>query len=180
MLCAMAAEPAQSPAVTKMLDLFHELQAAQQGSGRHVSFTLTDSEINEYLAYSLRNLPRPGIRSATVKIFPHNYVSFLVVADFDAIERWKPGSLPLPLRPILSGQKQIWLDVRFRIKDGAATFSVEKAYFERIRLPAFLVEKLIEIVAARQPEKYDTSKPVPLPFGLKRVSTGEHVVSGEN
>lgn len=180
MLCVAATGPALSPAVTKVLNLFQELEAAQQGSGKRVSFILSDSEINEYLSYSLRTQPRPGLCSASVKLFPDNYVSFFVVADFDAIESWKPGSIPPLLRPILSGRKEIWLDVRFRISDSAVTFSVEKAYFQKVRLPAFLVEKLIELVAARQPEKYDTRKPVPLPFGLRHVSTGQHVVSGAN
>ena len=57
---------------------------------------------------------------------------------------------------------------------------MEKAYFQQLRLPAVLVEKVIQVVAARQPEKYDTSKPVPLPFGLQRVWTGERLVMGEN
>jgi hypothetical protein len=37
-----------------------------------------------------------------------------------------------------------------------------------------------EAVAARQPEKYDTSKPITIPFGLKDLSTTDHVIHGEN
>jgi len=81
---------------------------------------------------------------------------------------------------VLNGKKAIWLDVRFQAKNGTAAFSVEKAYFQSIRLPAFFVEKMIQIVAARQPEKYDTNRPLPLPFGLRQVSTKEHLVTGEN
>jgi hypothetical protein len=39
---------------------------------------------------------------------------------------------------------------------------------------------MIQIVAARQPEKYDTSKPLPLPFGLRRIWTEEQLTAGEN
>ena len=35
--------------------------------------------------------------------------------------------------------------------------SVEKARYDDMALPAFFVERMIQIVAARQPEKYDTS-----------------------
>jgi hypothetical protein len=113
-------------------------------------------------------------------VFAYNYISSFTVVDFDAIERWKPGTIPVLLRPVLKGQEAIWLDVRFQAENGTATFSVEKAYFQGIRLPAFFVEKMIQIVAARQPEKYDTSKPLPLPFGVKQVSTKEHLVTGGN
>lgn len=47
-----------------------------------------------------------------------------------------------------------------------------------LRLPAFFVGKVIEIVAARQPEYYDTSKP--LPFGLRQAWTQIHTVKGNN
>jgi hypothetical protein len=42
------------------------------------------------------------------------------------------------------------------------------------------VNKLIQIVAARQPEKYDTSKPMPIPFGLHKVWTTDHTIQGHN
>ena len=179
-LSAAAAAPVQTPAVTKMLDLFQALQKSQYHNSQHVSFSFTESELNEYLSYSLQALPRPGIRSVTAKVFAYNYISTFTVVDFDAIERWKPGTVPVLLRPVLNGKKAIWLDVRFQAKNGAATFSVEKAYFQSIRLPAFFVEKTIQMVAARQPERYDTKKPLPLPFGLKRVSTTKRLVTGEN
>jgi hypothetical protein len=41
------------------------------------------------------------------------------------------------------------------------------------------MQKMIAIVAARQPEKYDTSKPPAIPFGLKRIQTTKHVMQGE-
>jgi hypothetical protein len=179
-LSTAAAAPVQPPAVTKMLNLFQALQTSQYHNLQRVSFSFTESELNEYLSYSLQTVPRPGIRSVTVKVFAYNYISTFTVVDFDAIERWKPGIVPVLLRPVLSGTKTIWLDVRFQANNSAATFSVEKAYFQSIRLPVFLVEKMIQIVAAHQPEKYDTNKPLPLPFGLKEVFTKEHLVSGEN
>jgi hypothetical protein len=179
-LSTAAAAPAQTPAVTKMLNLFQALQTSQYHNSQRVSFSFTESELNEYLSYSLQTVPRPGIPSVAVKVFASNYISTFTVVDFDAIERWKPGTVPVLLRPVLNGKKTIWLDVRFQAKNGTATFSVEKAYFQGIRLPAFFVEKMIQIVAARQPEKYDTNTPLPLPFGLKQVSTKEHLVSGEN
>lgn len=173
LFCSLAA--AQTPAVTKMLDLFARLQTKAP-----LHFQVSDTEINEYMRHALRVTPRPGLDSLQVKIFPYNYVSTYTVVDFDAVERWKPGTVPALLRPVLNGKKAVWVDYRFKAENGLATFSVEKAYFQNMRLPAFFVEKMIQIVAARQPEKYDTTKPVPLPFGLRRISTREHVAAGEN
>jgi len=115
-----------------------------------------------------------------VKFFPANYISTYTVIDFDAVERWHPGTIPSLLRPVLSGKKSIWVDYRINANNAKISFSVEKAYYQNLRLPAFFVEKMIQIVAARQPEKYDTSKPMDIPFGLQQVWTNEHTIEGRN
>ena len=179
--CLAAADP--SPVARKFLGLFQELREAEAqppAARRHVSFALSDREINDYMLYALHATPRPGLDSVTVKIFPHNYVSTFTVVDFDAVERWKPGTIPGILRPALHGKQSIWVDYRFSAADSKITFSVEKAYYDKLRLPAFFVEKMIGIVAARQPEHYDTSKPLPLPFSLRNVWTENQLVKGNN
>ncbi len=158
-----------------MLVLFDTLRQSSTEK-RRFSIRLAEADINDYLRYSLRHTPRPGLDSLAIKVFPANYVSTFAVVDFDAVERWKPGTIPLLMRPVLSGKKSLWTDFRFKAQDGKLTFSVEKAYFQSIRLPAILVRKIIQIVAARQPEKYDTSRPVPLPHGLRQVWTREHLI----
>ena len=83
-------------------------------------------------------------------------------------------------RPLLSGKKSVWVDCRFQIRDGQGTFTVEKAYYQNTRLPSYMVTKMIEILAARQPEHYDTAKPLQLPFGLRQLWTTDHGLAGEN
>jgi hypothetical protein len=178
LVASSQAIPASAP-VAKVQDIFTRLQASQQ-KYQPVAFQLTDAEIDEYSRYALTVTPRPGLRSFSVKVFPNNYLSTLTLIDFDAVERWKPGTIPALLKPVLSGQKSIWVDIRFQATNGHATFTIEKAYFQNIRLPAILVSQMIQTVAARQPEHYDTTKPVPLPFGLKKAWTNGHTVFGEN
>jgi len=178
-----AADTSIPPVAQKVLGLFQELREARTPAAshlRHVSFALTDGEINEYMRYALRTTPRPGMDSMTVKIFPQNYVSTFTVIDFDAIERWKPGTIPALLRPILRGKQSIWVDYRFAAANSTITFSVEKAYYDKVWLPSVFVGKVIQIVASRQPEHYDTSKPLPLPFGLRQAWTENHIAKGNN
>jgi hypothetical protein len=172
------------PVAKKFLTMFEDLRNAETekkaGRFRQVSFKISSSEINEYMQWALRTTPRPGLNSVIVKVFPHNYVATYSIVDFDALEKWKPGTIPTLFKPILSGKKTIWVDYRFQAENSKVTFSVEKAYYGSLRLPAFFVEKMIQIIAARQPEKYDTSKPMRIPFGLRRVWTQDQVVMGEN
>jgi len=171
-------------AAVKFLNLFDQLRAAEEankkGNRQRVDFQFTDAEIDEYMRYSLKTAPRPGLESLTVKVFPANYISTYTVVDFDAVERWKPGTIPALLRPVLSGKKSILVDYRIQAHDSKIGFSVEKAYYQNVHIPAFLVSEVIKIVAARQPEKYDTSAPMPIPFGLKALWTTDHVMHGQN
>jgi hypothetical protein len=178
-----AADASVPPVAQKVLAMFQDLRAARAQRATHpraVSFALTGSEINDYMRYALRTAPRPGVDSVTIKIFPQNYVSTFTVVDFDHIERWKPGTIPALLRPFLHGKQSIWVDYRFGAANSKVAFSVEKAYYDRIRLPAIFVERVIRILAARQPEHYDTSKPITIPFGLRQAWTENHVVKGNN
>ena len=167
--------PAQPPSVGKVLDLFTRLR-----SGKKTDFVLTETEVNEYMVSALKRQPRPGLQSSQIKFFPKNYVTTFTVVDFDAVEKWKPGTIPTLLRPVLTGKKTIWVDLRFQSTDARLTYTVEKAYFENVWLPASLVQKMIEVVAARQPEHYDTTKPLPLPFGLRDLRTSDKTISGNN
>jgi len=170
---------AQPASVQKVLQLFGDLNQAQS-TRKKVRFALSEAEVNEYLRHAQVVNPRPGLAGMTVKFFPANYVSTFTVIDFDMVEQARPGTVPTLLKPVLNGKKEIWVDVRIAANGGVGTFSVEKAYFGSIRLPAFMVEKMIHVLGERQKEKFDLSKPVPLPFGLRSVVTGDKSVAGEN
>jgi hypothetical protein len=83
--------PVPAPAALKVLDIFSQLQTVPC---QQVSFRLSDDEVNQYLVYALLKMPRPGIDSVAMKLFPHNYLSTLTLIDFDAIGRWSPGLVP--------------------------------------------------------------------------------------
>ena len=173
-LCAGA-----QPAAQKVLRLFDELNQAQS-TKQKVRFQFTEAEVNEYLGHARIVNPRPGLERVTVKFFPGNYISTFTVIDFDMVEAARPGTVPVLLRPVLNGKKEVWVDLRMNAAGGVSTFTVEKAYFQSIRLPAFMVEKMINVVGSRQKEQFDTSKPMPLPFGLRSIVTGDKSVAGEN
>ncbi len=174
-----------SPAATKVLDLFNRLNGSAnlRRNGQKpppVSFDLTESEVNQYLVHSQKVTPLPGLESMQVKFFPQNYISTYTVINFDAVEQWKPGTIPMLLKPVLNGKKAIWVDIRVNSQNRTGSFSIEKAYFQSVRIPALVIEKIIQVIASRQPEHYDTSKPVPLPFGLERIWTNTQHVGGNN
>lgn len=161
---------------TTMVMLAVTLFPAARRSGVTEKFTISEKQLNDYLSAELRAQPRPGIESAVIKLFPANYVSTYSTINFDEVERARPGTIPPLLRLALNGRKSLLLDFRFRSHQGTFTWTVEKAYLQNMKMPPALIEKIIEVLAARQPEHYDARKPLPLPFGVKEAWTGNHVL----
>ena len=171
--------------VEKMLDLFDRLRKAEAEEAAHrpaphVESRFTDGEVNEYMTYALKTTPRPGVKSIHVEFADANYIATTVVADLDALEKWKPGTIPGALRWMLNGTKSLRVDLRFRQNtDKLIGLSVEKAYYQDLRIPALVVEEMMKILAARQPEHYDLNH-LTLPMGLKRMWTTGHSISAMN
>jgi len=145
-----------------------------------LGFEIPERAVNEYLAYVLRTRPRPGISAVTVTLLPNNEVSGMVEIDFNTVKLWNPELLPEALRPLLSGKQTIKVNAHIESRNG--TFTV---VFKDVHGPdgKLLSNKpmtdLLQTIGSRQPESYDTAKPLPLPFGLKRIWTGKQSVCGE-
>lgn len=73
--------------------------AESSGQGPHYRLGYSSNEIDDYMRRSLKATPRTGLHSVTVKIFPYNYISTFTIVDFDAVEKWKAGTIPgIPAR----------------------------------------------------------------------------------
>lgn len=162
-----------------MEQINERLQTAQR-KHQKVRFSLTEAELNEYLAWELQTQQRPGVRQLQLRVAPQNSVGIAAVIDLDAVARWKPNLIPPLLHAMLHGTKNMDLEARFQAERGGITFQVERTAIEGVPLPPTVVQRILEEVAARQPEHYDLTRPVKLPAGVQRVWTRERVVEGEN
>ena len=147
---------------------------------RKIGFEIPERAVNEYLAYSLRNRPRPGISAITVTLLPKNDISATIEIDFNSIKQWTPELLPEPLRPLLSGKQALQLNAHFETRNGSFTFTLKDVLGPDGKpLVNKIMTDLLQSLGSHQPESYDAAKPITLPFGLKRVWTEKQAVFGE-
>jgi hypothetical protein len=147
---------------------------------RKLGFEIPERAVNEYLAYSLHNRPRPGISAITVTLLPKNDISATIEIDFSSVKQWAPELLPEPLRPLLSGKQTLQLNAHFEVKNGSFTFALKDVHGPDSKpLANKIMTDLLQSLGSHQPESYDASKPITLPFGLKRVWTEKQAVFGE-
>ena len=172
-----------SPGVAMIQDLLASLGKFDHDgrpAGHKVGFEIPEFALNEYLAYTLRTHPRPGITSLTVALLPNNQISSDMEIDFDAIQQWNPGIFPDLLRGILTGKRTIHADMTFEVKDGSCSFELKDAKGPDGKvLMNKIMSAVLQALGSRQPESYDTARPIPLPFGLKKIWTGKQLICGE-
>jgi hypothetical protein len=180
---APVAVPEFSPGVNMIQDLLTSLgKFDQEGrpAGRKVGFEIPERALNEYVAYTLRNRPRPGITSMTVMLLPKNQISSDIEIDFDAVQKWNPGIFPEAVRGFLTGKRTVHTDLKFEVKNGAVSFDLKDATGpDGKAIVNKVMTAVLQALGSQQPESYDTSKPIPLPFGLKRIWTDKQLLCGE-
>jgi hypothetical protein len=170
---------ALSPGAKRVQDVYDRLEQAEK-LRKPVTFSVTESDLNDYLVYSLTEEPRPAVQSIRVQFQPENRVISETLLDLDDIERARPGTIPGFLRFLFKGKRRIAVDLQFTAVNAQLTFTVKQAKINGVDVPPRVVERIIQVAAAQQPERYDTSKPMRLPHGLKTVWTGAGTLHGTN
>lgn len=173
--CAvLGAQEQLSAPVEELLSTLSKYNGEGKPAAQRVAFELPDAVLNAYLASALKQRPRPGIDSASVKLLPGNRISVEGKLDIDALTERPKG-----LAEDLKGTQPIILEMKFQVSNGALRLSCEKFLLAGKPLPAAVAAEVVRIVGAMQPENFDTSRPVPLPFGLSKLSTANGTVSGD-
>lgn len=171
-----------TPAVKKIQKIEQDLDQAQSAKGKKpvVAFQLTEAELNDYLRWTLAEEARPVVTAIKLDLRDGDQVTGRATLDLDDIERTRPGTVPKLLQFVIHGMKTFTIDMHFKAQQGLLTFEVQKADLDGVAVPAALVTRIIQIAAERQPEHYDTRKPIPLPNGVRTVTTGNDVLRGSN
>lgn len=147
---------------------------------QRVGFELPQAAVNDYLADSLRRSPRPGIERAEVTLLPGNEVVAGVTLDFDALKTWSPELSSSLARALPPENRQLRIPVRFEASDGLLTLHVKDGQApDGKTISKALLETLLRIIGAHQPEKYDPGQAIALPYGLKRLWTDRKLLGGQ-
>ena len=147
-------------------------------ASRQIGFQLPESAVNLYLASSLARSPRPMIESLQVQLLPGNRCIVEAKIDFDALDRNEPAIFSEAERKHLSGSKLVRAEFRFSVSAGALTFE-PKPLKSEVTPSKHQLQNMIGLIAAKQPEKIDAARKIPVPFGLRKLWTSNGVLHGE-
>jgi hypothetical protein len=170
----------KTPGCDHVLAVLRSLQDYANGVRAYkVSFEFTEAEINEYLAYSLHIKPRSGVRALAVRFLPDNNVSVLALIDFAGVQKWNTWLVPETLRAGLYSERPIQIDLKFKASDGFGTFKLTNVVGPGGAIISnAAMEWIIQAIALHQPEWYNTTRDIQLPFGLQEIWAGKQSLFG--
>jgi len=176
------APSASSDAVKTVLKILNQLREHLLDRGnvpdQQIKFELPEAVVNEYLAYSLKVNPRPGVKRAQVRLLPENEIRASLLLDMDAVRQWDPTAVPQELESTLAGLTRLEVKCRFQATGRQLTYRIQSARARQRSIPVRVVDAIAQAIGGRQPEKFDLTKPVPLPFGLRWIWTDGKVLGG--
>jgi hypothetical protein len=176
-LCAQDAEPGISLVLHTLGDLW-EYEHAGRPPSQHISFELPEAYINMYLSESLKLKPRPGLRSLAVELHPGNRIVATAEVDVRRLMAADPAMIPSNLGSKLLGAGSLKAEFNFRVESGLLTFAVKPIASGGLDLPNPVLERIVRSIASIQPESLDTSRPITLPWGLKKLYTQARLLGG--
>jgi len=180
-LYAQPAAPANWPA-DAVRDVLQSLwaydHAGRPTASRRVSFELPELVVNLYLAATLPGTPRPMIGDMRLKLLPGDRCVVDAKVDFDALQKVAPKLFSASEKQQFKGLKSVRAEFHFSASSGFLGFDAKPLPSEATPSQELLSE-VIRQIAASQPEKIDTRRRIPLPFGLQRLWTREGLLCGE-
>jgi len=136
--------------------------------------TVTEKELNAYLALeALEDLPK-GVVNPTVSILGAGRLSGRAVVDLDAVRKESPPKSLLDPKNLLIGRLPIAATGVLTTSNGIGRFSLESASVGGLPLPKFLLQEILSYYS-RSPERPDgisLDDPFMLPVRIREIQVG--------
>lgn len=147
---------------------------------RALTTTVTEQEVNAYLAFELAPDLPTGVVDPSISILGGDRLTGRAVVDLDRVRQQRnPTSLLDPAR-YLRGRLMVKATGLLRATEGLARFDLESADIAGVPIPKFLLQEIVAYYS-RSPEHpagIDLDEPLALPAGIRelRVLAGRALV----
>lgn len=146
-------------------------QRGTSETGKRVRTTVTEREVNAYLAFETRGDLPSGVVDPSLSILGGERVTARAVVDLDQVrQRRAPTSLLDPLR-YLRGSLAVRASGVVRARDGVGRFELEAADIEGVPIPKFLLQQIVGYYSrsAARPSGLSLDDPVALPARIREI-----------
>lgn len=181
--CLSTARPSADPprdakpaGVGEILTLFHQLWDyssldPSKRRERTVSFDVSADLVNTYVRYLIATGARSGVSSATISFKREGNIGVEMTVDLEQLKLWNRQAYSKAAKAQEIRIRAIFVTDSASQKTCIRLLSVSEVGG---RVKPNDASAILQTIGQHQPEKFDFSKPVPVPFGLRtvRISDG--------
>jgi hypothetical protein len=153
--------------------------ATSSAAAQSQTTQLTDTELNSYIRYHLRDQVPAGIVDPTLNAVGDGKVSGSTMVDLDGIRKSRQRGWTDPLN-YLTGQMKLTASGVLVTQNGVGRFQLESAQIAGVTIPKSLVQELLSYYSksTENPTGISLDDPFELPARIKeiRVGRGEAMV----
>ena len=145
-----------------------EAYAAITEPGKGQATQFSETEINSFLAYELREKYHPCLKSLVVKLDEANLKGVATI-DFDVLGMSSKSVLSKFIAKLFAGVHNLTVKGKLLAREGKGSFQLDEAQFDNTTLPNFIVEEIITAVGRKQKPPIDPMQPSQLPYKIDHV-----------
>jgi hypothetical protein len=150
------------------------LLPAARGRGVPQQTTITESEVNAYLAYNGRNEIPAGVIDPRIWILGEGRLSGRAIVDLDKVRQQKERGWLDPAG-YLSGRVPVEATGMLQTRDGIAKFNLESATVGGVTVPKVVLQQIVSYYTAtpEQPNGVSLDEPFRLPAAIREIQVGK-------
>jgi len=141
--------------------------AQENKKGKKQELSFTEREVNSWLALDYKSHYHPCLQDMTVRL-EGNIMEATIAVNFDHLPK-STGFMSKVLGFMFSGVHSITARGQFLRENETSRFSLEKALFDDITLPNYLVNDILSSVGLSQNPPIDPANLSTLPHGINRI-----------
>ncbi len=135
------------------------------GRGSPQSYTLTEAELNAYLADQSRKQDWRGLESLSIELREGSFLAQLIV-NTDQLEIEGNQMEMNLIRALFRGRQDLRVDGTFFAQEGMAYFRINKAHLSGTPVPSPVLNGILSWIGRSQEPPCDPTEPFEMPFGI--------------
>jgi len=166
-----ASGPTQSDALSLKQKIAGIAAFGERPATRTNRTTVTENEVNAFLAFDGREQLPVGVVDPAVTIGGTGHVSAHAIVDLDLVKKQRPSKGLLDPVNLMTGRLPIEASGVLRTSNGVARFELESASVSSIRIPKVVLQEIVTYYSrtAANPAGIGLDNPFMLPARIREI-----------
>jgi hypothetical protein len=162
----------QGNSFARKLDEINQNATAKPATQKRT--TITEPEVNSYLAFNIKNKIPRGLAEPHIRFVGNGQLAGRVLVDMDDFKRGRSSGGMLDPLSYISGQVPVTARGVLSTRDGKGQFQLNSAEMNGYPLPKPFVQELVRYFSrtADNPNGFNLDEPFNLPAKIREISVG--------